>query len=50
MGWMAVVGHRDRTGAPRAAQYMGIVLFQVGMVPPLLRMDIACVGWDGGRC
>lgn len=46
---MALVGHRDRTGALRAAQYMGIVLFQVGMVPPLLTMDVAWVGWDGGR-
>lgn len=36
-----VVGHRDRTDAPRAAWYTGMVLLQVGMVPPLLRMDVA---------
>lgn len=42
LGWMAlVVGHRDRTDAPRAARYTGMVLLQVGMVPPLLRMDVA---------
>lgn len=45
LGWMALVGHRDGTGALRAAWNMGTVLFQVGMVPPLLRMDVGWVGW-----
>lgn len=49
LGWMALVGHRNRTGAPRAVRYVGMVLFQMGMVP-LLRLDVAWLGWDGGRC